>query len=548
MVSPNRAEGLENSFGDHRLRLPPCTKEIFHGDYLSWPSFRDLCTAVYMDCKSITPVEKLFYLRQSTQGEALEIVKKSPLTNNGFENAWSNLKERYENKRILVNSQLKILFNLVTVKTESAGEIKRLQRDVNNCITSLKLHQIDIDSWDPIFVFLCSTKLTLTTLSLWEQTVSNKTEISKRSDLDNFLSARFQSLETVYDLTNSFDFNSPEAFKAQKLNTPSEGMNYSRKVSKRCFGSNHLLKKCRSSSSCSICHGKHHTLLHRESHLSNSDSNAEVDIRPSTSQQARHNSTSEVNIQNCFADTRNHILLGTAIVNIDVNGNIYTARAIIDSGSQATFITEKLQRRLNLAVRRANTRVSGLNDAIAGSSVEQCNFVLKSPHSVECDVDVSAYVLPRLTGNLLSYTIDIPNYISLGIAPLADPKFGKSSQIDILIGGDIYPQILLDGNVLNSLVAQETIFGWVLTGPISEASSLISCCTLVDSELPHVLKYSPQIKRCEEKNDMVVRSVDIMPHLKGMGPSSSVSKSIKVPSSSYTLSGQGPRSSKAIKS
>lgn len=73
-------------------------------------------------------MEKLFYLCQRTQGEALEIVKKSPLTNDGFLNAWTNLKDRYENKGILVNSQLKIIFNLKNVRSESPGEIKWLQK------------------------------------------------------------------------------------------------------------------------------------------------------------------------------------------------------------------------------------------------------------------------------------------------------------------------------------------------------------------------------------------------------------------------------------
>ncbi|XP_073814290.1 uncharacterized protein [Musca autumnalis] len=382
MTSPSQRERFsENNVADHRLRLPPCTTEIFHGDYLSWPSFRDMFTAVYIECKSITPVEKLFYLRQSTQGEALEIVKKSPLTNDGFANAWSNLKDRYENKRILVNSQLKILFNLGSVKHESAGEIKRLQRDVNNCITALKLHQINIDSWDPIFVFLCSTKLPTNTLSLWEQTV----------------------------------------------------------------------------------------------------------------------------------------LLGTAIVQIDVNGVIFAARALIDSGSQATFISEKLQRRLNLPIKKVNARISGLNDALAGSTEKQCTFWLKSPHSDSFEVQVSSLVLPRLTGKLPSYTLDIPDIYSLGIAPLADLKFAKSDQVDILLGGDIYPQILLGGvqrNVLGSLLAQETIFGWVLTGPIASPNSgsftsCVSFCTAVEmdkllekfwklEEPPKISEYSPEEVYCEE--------------------------------------------------
>ena len=62
--------------------------EVFHGDYQSWPSFRDMFTAVYVNGADLSSVEQLFYLRQFTQGEALEIVKKSPLTNQGFQGAW----------------------------------------------------------------------------------------------------------------------------------------------------------------------------------------------------------------------------------------------------------------------------------------------------------------------------------------------------------------------------------------------------------------------------------------------------------------------------
>ncbi|XP_059223171.1 uncharacterized protein LOC131996976 [Stomoxys calcitrans] len=559
MASPHqvqRREPLENRFLDHRLRLPPCTTEVFHGDYLSWPSFRDMFTAVYIDCKSITPVEELFYLRQSTQGEALEIVKKSPLTNDGFENAWSNLKSRYENKRILVNSQLKILFNLGSVKSESAGEINRLQRDINNCITALKLHEIDIHSWDPIFVFLCSTKLPTNTLSLWEQTVRNKTEISKWSDLDDFLTARFQSLETVYDLTHSHEVKPTDTKDSHEASRSSSKVkSYQTNMDKRlcfvcsqdhvvkscprflemnqeqrfitvkrnnlclnCFSSNHKLNQCTSKFSCSKCKLRHHTLLHKESRQLDTEDMVNLEAQPGTSRFAAQNAASdESRVQNCFVSTRKQVLLGTAIVHIEVNGTVFSARALIDSGSQATFISEKLQRRLNLPVRKVNARVSGLNNALAGSAEKQCEFSLKSPHNVGFEVQVSSLVLPRLTGRLPGHTLDIPDSFSLGDLPLADPKFGRSDQVDILIGGDIYPQILLGGvrqNVLGSLVAQETIFGWILTGPISDSSpgtftTYVSFCTAVEldrllerfwllEEPPKVSKYSPDDEYCED--------------------------------------------------
>lgn len=551
----NFSQPLEgNRFSDHRMRLPPCTTEVFYGDYLSWPSFRDMFTAVYINCPSITLVEKLFYLRQNTQGEALEIVKKSQLTNEGFEIAWNNLKDRYENKRILVNSQLKVLFNLVSVRTESAQEIKRLQREINNCKSSLELHKINIDSWDPIFVYLCSTKLPTVTLSLWEQTVKDKTEISKWSDLDSFLTSRFQFLETVFDLTHTNSINQHERLESTVTRPNKRVTSYQTKVKtnscyvcaqehylrycptflrmnqeerfdavKRhnlclnCFSSNHKLGQCASNFSCSKCNMKHHSLLHKDSRKTTQMSNEIVPDIPSTSQQAAQNVCSERNVQNCFTIVNKQVLLGTAIVNIVANGVIYTARALIDSGSQATFISEKLRRRLNLPSTRINAIVSGLNKALAGSTQELCNFIIRSPANPNFEIEVSGLVLPQLTGRLPSSTIRFPISYSFENLRLADPNFAQSGNVDILIGGDIYPQILLEGvrkNILDSLIAQNTIFGWVLTGPLQDCSlnsstTYVSFCTEVSldkqlekfwklEEIPQASITRPEDEYCEE--------------------------------------------------
>jgi len=44
------------------VRLPACDTEIFCGDYLKWPTFRDLITAIYVKNSRLTPVEKLYHL------------------------------------------------------------------------------------------------------------------------------------------------------------------------------------------------------------------------------------------------------------------------------------------------------------------------------------------------------------------------------------------------------------------------------------------------------------------------------------------------------
>ncbi|XP_017472796.1 PREDICTED: uncharacterized protein LOC108363817 [Rhagoletis zephyria] len=49
----------------------------------------------------------------------------------------------------------------------------------------------------------------------------------------------------------------------------------------------------------------------------------------------------------------------------------------------------------------------------------------------------------------------------------------------MVIGSDITPQILVQGlhhNVCGTLMAQNTIFGWILSGPIAEKISTFSTC------------------------------------------------------------------------
>ncbi|XP_044573966.1 uncharacterized protein LOC123258154 [Drosophila ananassae] len=284
-------------------RLPPCDTEVFRGNYLRWPTFRDLFTAIYVNNPRLTPVEKLFHLITKTEGEAKAIVAKSPLTHDGFESAWTALCDRFENKRLLVNSQLKILFNLPVVVVESGAALKELQSTIQGCFTALEHSKISIDNWDCLLVFLCSSKLPKLTLSLWQQSLSNKCEIPAWHEMNSFLSERYRTLEAIEDVKpsssikmvnsqppskntgskriNSFETNVTQGPKncdlCAKENHPvrvcprflqmpvSERSAYIRrkKLCLNCFAGGHQLKECTSKHNCFTCKGRHNTLLHR---------------------------------------------------------------------------------------------------------------------------------------------------------------------------------------------------------------------------------------------------------------------------------------------
>ena len=139
---------------------------------------------------------------------------------------------------------------------------------------------------------------------------------------------------------------------------------------------------------------------------------------------------------------------------------------MIDSGLYSTFISERLQKKLGLPMVRMG-RVSSLNGCSTGTVQGQCSFVLTSLLDDRLRVKSKGLVLPKLTGNLSNSSVDISRTAVFSGVSLAD----KGGHIDILIGGDVYPDILLEGlrrNILGKLMAQEGIFGWIVTVPLPE--------------------------------------------------------------------------------
>ncbi|XP_050340994.1 uncharacterized protein LOC126767586 [Bactrocera neohumeralis] len=223
-----------------------------------------------------------------------------------------------------------------------------------------------------------------------------------------------------------------------------------------CLAISLSYKNCVSKFSCRKCHKKHNTLIHRESSFrpkstpeipnvtSSNPENASNTALPTQNTNNRQAYTTTIqssksSTQDPLNPSRKQILLGTAMVQIEHNGQRYSARALIDSGSEATFISRRLQRSLDIPT-----------------------------HSLSAQ----SFILNSLTDNLPSYPIDQKQCLkNLGFT-LADTQFHKPRSVDMLIGSDIYLSILLNGvkrNILGSLLAQETEFGWI-SGPITQPS------------------------------------------------------------------------------
>lgn len=213
-----------------------------------------------------------------------------------------------------------------------------------------------------------------------------------------------------------------------------------RRLCLNCLRSiSHQAKDCKSST-CQTCSKKHNMLLHMQD-------KSQVETESTTQPSQASNSGTVVLTHHVAPDKYQQvILLSTAVVNIyDQHGNTHTCRALLDSGSQSNFITDSLAKGLNLVRKRANMSVTGI-DKSQTYSEHVINVRIKSVHtsfsrSIEC------HVINSITENLPPMHININNFKIPNNIRLADPQFYTPAAIDMLIGAEIFWQLLCVGQI-----------------------------------------------------------------------------------------------------
>ncbi|XP_073841417.1 uncharacterized protein [Musca autumnalis] len=355
------------------VMVPPCDTEVFEGDYLSWPSFRDLFTAIYANNKKLSPVEKLFHLFQKTSGEAREINRHIPLTAEGFTIAWDNLR------------------------------------------------------------------------------------------------------------------NQASECQAQ---------------------------------GCPRCKARHHVLLHKEKRSQNSGSN--ISGSPNLSQVCASGSnvasgpTTSTNGRDFHTSVSKRTMLATAWIDVLKDGASYRVRALVDPCSDDTFVSSRVQKRLKLPTTSVSADISGLGGEHLTKCSKVASITIGSRKNSSFALDLEAFVVPEITGNIPTQPLEEISLDQLPELDLADPTFYESAPVDVLLGGNVYPIILLNGvrkDIFGSLLAQETVFGWILTGPttnlVDRQGVRVSYCSRVEvkdeltrfweiEEVPRVPVVSAEDCRCEE--------------------------------------------------
>ncbi|KAL0894465.1 hypothetical protein ABMA27_013061 [Loxostege sticticalis] len=489
--------GTKNNF----IRLPKIDLPRFDGSYQCWLEYRDTFLSLIHNNHGIDSINKFHYLRASLQGAAAEIIKNIDFKSDNYEMAWDLLCDRFNNSRLLITNHVQALFNAEPIKNECSVLLRQLTDTINKNIRALKALNEPTQHWDTLIIYMMSLKLDSITSRNWEEYRNNLTSSPTLLQFCTFVNNKADLLETLEEnkkiLSNTNNSNSFVITSNQHSN------NYDNNVQNRniiicplctqnhylyscdafrkltiedrlqkakefnvcmnCLRVGHVEKRCRFSH-CKYCKSRHNTLLHLEAE------NSLVEHNPMPTP-SHTNVSLSANIQ---PTSHKNVLLSTAVVRVvSDKGKRYNARVLLDSGSTAHFITNSLCDKLGLSRVDTSSKVTGINNQTCNSA-QSCKLTIESSYN-NYTAKLNCLILPEITRKLPASYIDIERIpIPTGLS-LADPSFNIPSDIDILLGAEVFWDVI-QGNHINlgkNLPRLcESKLGWLISGSVPTKSKL----------------------------------------------------------------------------
>ena len=204
-------------------------------------------------------------------------------------------------------------------------------------------------------------------------------------------------------------------------------------------------------------------------------------------------------------------LLSTARIRICNDGQNLKVRALVDQCAQSSFVTEELCQRLRLRKRKVNIPISGIGKKEVNCQAE-VELMIRPHFESSFACTFSAYVLPRITA-YEPIPIDTGDWNHIKDLQLADPEFGDTGRIDVLLGTKVHAMIIQEGlrkGHDNMPIAMKTSLGWILSGTTRGQSSTptvhVQAIDLDDrlktfweiEEIPKVSHLTIEDQKCEE--------------------------------------------------
>lgn len=482
--------------------LPTRKLPTFSGDSTEWQGFEDLFSSILSHIPLLPEVERFEYLKTSLQGDALRLIDHLPINTVNYRTAWDLLRKRYGNKRDLARHHIDALLSPTAVFHTNSKSISQFLTSIQKHVAVLAGLGHSTRQWTPLLLHLFEKNLDHELRSRWELTVGQR-NLPTMEEFINFLESQLRSASVcpATSLTTPKTCQLP-SINAKVKPTPRGPRVLTTAVSQdlcvlckeshsvrkcpdflakspkdryqvakaqrlclNCLSNKHDSASCTSKHTCQSCHKKHHTLLHFGQTAPKGNSNT------------TSNNSHLVNnpVTTCLiSGQRPTILLSTMLVtSTTADGTLHTLRAIMDSGSEASFITKRCADRLALPQRQCSTRVRPFACAPVNIVSGNITLTLLPVNKSKSVIVIDALVVPKIIDRTPQAKIST-SWSHIDHLTLADPTYHTPCPVDVLLGADIVPSILTGNRVSgppSDPVAFDTTFGWVLMGPVSATSS-----------------------------------------------------------------------------
>ncbi|XP_065062963.1 uncharacterized protein LOC135689604 [Rhopilema esculentum] len=447
----NNEHGLNTSgvtMGSVAIRLPKITLPRFNGDITRFMSFWQSFENAIDKNESITAVDKLNYLVNLLEGPAYRAVSGLELTEQNYLNAMEILKARFGNKQQIISTHMQALLGLQNCPNENVKQLRFIYDSINVHVRGLEALGMSSASYGsllvPILMARMPREITLhvarkTTEEVWP--IKEILEIVKKEIEARELSDNIKPVEKKCDKTSGYGPKSPQGTtktfltKDEKVqdcvycghaHSPSSckevqeiaGRKKILLETKRCFSclkSGHMTKKCRENRNCKKC-GRN---FHHESICYKGAKQTEEETKVTTSVTGKQ----EVLLQTATA----YVYGADKAQRMKIN-------VFFDSGSQRSYISEEVRRKLNLEVERQENL--NLNTFGTEKSVRKKCDVVKL--MLETGIDETPILISAISYQSIcspiNTRIDVSKYQHLIGLNLADKKLSEQNRrIDLLI-------------------------------------------------------------------------------------------------------------------
>ena len=269
-----------------------------------------------------------------------------------------------------------------------------------------------------------------------------------------------------------------------------------------CLRRGHIGRECRSRSKCSKCGGRHHHSICSRPQVTNvprtspiAPTSSEPSHKPTLNPEATPFTTPPTT--SLYVNANKTVLLQTArtiAYNPDTPQSALEVRAILDLGSQRSYVTNRVKNALSLSP-TGKQHMSILTFGSDKRSTQTCETVRVGMKTREGpDKELELFSVPLICEPLVAQPISfcVEKYNHLARLELADSSNGASAmEVDVLIGSDYYWEFATGKTIRGESgpIAIHTRLGWILSGPVPSTETGRSSVSLVTT---HTLRVDTQ--------------------------------------------------------